>query len=720
MDISNKVKPLDASFLGRWAAVFFLVGVALSGLLYYSSFSRASLVVEVEAATPGRSQLFFGKDQAYSQANSSWENIKPGHNKLIFPLSGEYSSIRWDLLQEPGTLKVTDIYVLAFEEKLNTGVIKLEALNDIAQLQQVNSGGIISTTADAKDPQVNVSLDFHGLAKKRFLKSSLIGFLLAILVMLGLLFRSSLYTFLNDMEVLIERIQAKFRRDGFNYKEVAWLIGIGCIFYSYFLSSFSFSIDDEMAAVRQDPAVWVSQGRWFVYLTEKYIFPQSAIPFAPYVFLVISFALSYALILRAHNYIPDWKSYAIYPVFCAFPTWWFISEFYSNVPAVAFGIFFISLSLYMVFIKTQLKRGTLLLACAKNFIIILMLACATSAYQSLLLVYITMIFGALLIRSRNEVGHGGALLKASIFFLLKNALVVVASIICYGLINLLSQKFIAADSGYVGKFLNYKVILEQPVEVLLAILNEMRNIYAGDSVRYGTDIGLATLVVACATLSILSRRLGKTAVRLVLWIGVLTVPFALHFLSGGAPLPMRAMLAIAYVSWLACLIVLSNQRRLTLVFAVLLVSVYQLQIFSVTSQYIASATITQAHDRALAADIYEKIGALSSDFDRTSPLEIDVYGYKLVKTLYATGWWATMQGSFFGWDDGSLDRMLNYMKVMGYENLSAPPDDQRVAMTPIFRDMPVWPAAGSVRKVGNRYLVRLGKEPDPMHAQFTP
>lgn len=702
--------------------LFALMWVVFSVLLYHSSFTSPSLVINVDSRVAERSQLFYGKDAAYTQASSAWQSITPGENRLVFPLQGDYSSMRWDLLQEPGSLKVNDIYFSFFGKKQKPVPVVLEPLNDIVLLGQIASGGMIVTTANAKDPQVNVIIDVKAVSLKEKFASAGLGFLIAFCVIICILFKSIFLGFLSQLEDFFARISLRLRADGFKASEIAWLFVIGCVFYSYFLSSFSFSIDDEMAAVRQDPAVWVTQGRWFVYLIERFLFAQSSIPFAPYILLVLGFSVSYALILRVHRCVPDWKSYALYPVFCAFPTWWAISEFYSNVPAVAFGIFFISLSLYLAFLDDSEQSSSPAGVWLKNSAIVLMLSCATAAYQALLLVYVTMLFGALLFRSRHHglSQQGGQLLKHSFLFLMKNAVWVVLSVLCYGLISAVAQHFIAVSSGYIDKFIDYNAWLTQPGDAVSAILQEMKKIYSGDSTRYGADIGLASLVITGATLSLWCRHKGIAAVRLLLWAGVLIMPFGLHVISAGGPPAMRAMLAIAYVSWLACLLMLSVRRRAGLVLAGLLVGLFQLQIFSVTSQYMASATITQAHDRMLAADIYRRIGELSPSFDRNTPVEVDFFGLKPVKTVYGDGWWAPTQGSFFAWDVGNIERMLTYMKVMGYQNLSAPPNDQRIAMTPVFLAMPVWPAMGSVQKVGDRYLVRLSQEPDPLHASYVP
>lgn len=719
MITSIKYKSLARYTLLRWVAALLTTGLILSLLLFYLPIGRAYLNIDVDSKMVGDSQVFFGVDSAYTQTDSSWRHITPGRSKLSFPLKGFYTSVRWDPLDGAGAIQVTDIYISAFGKKLDLDKIALIPLLDIEHVKEQGGLTSITTTMNARDPQFNVVLDFKKVYKDRILISGCIGFSIALLLIFLLFFKSILITCLSSIEHAIERTLNHLRNDGFNIKEVGYLIAIGSVCYVYFLSTFSFSIDDEMAAVRQDPAAWVSQGRWFVYLVEKFIFPQSSIPFAPYALLVISISVSYVFILRAHNLTSNWKTYTLYPIFCAFPTWWFISEFYSNVPSLAFGILFISVSAYLSFNITHTHLTRITNKWTERSLMILMLACAMAAYQSLILFFICLTFGILLVRSLQNNDSAGAVLRVSAVKIFDTLLTVLLSLALYSVLNTAAQKLLSGDSGYIANFINYEAFFDQPLSVISLVINEMGNIYFGDAIRYGTSIGLSALIIILATVNIVTRNISRTFVNLILWAGVLATPFALNFISGGLPLPMRTMLAVAYVSWLATLVILSSKRKIILAVATVIIGIYEVQIFSVTSQYMVSATVTQAHDRILAADIYRRIGELSEDFDRTAPTEVDIFGRKPISTLYANGWSSTMQGSFFSWDDGNIDRMLLYMKIMGYENISAPSNEQRVALTPEFKGMPVWPAAGSVKKVGNQYLVRLSKEADPTHARFS-
>jgi hypothetical protein len=226
---------------------------------------------------------------------------------------------------------------------------------------------------------------------------------------------------------------------------------------------------------------------------------------------------------------------------------------------------------------------------------------------------------------------------------------------------------------------------------------------------------LATILLIIATLFNLSADIKKSTLLILLWGILLISPFALNFLAGADGIPMRTMVALSYTTWLMAITTVSSKRPSCVLIGALLVILYELQIFGLTSQYIASASITQSHDKILAADIYRRIGELSEDFDRDQVINIDVYGHKQVTSPYATGWTSTMQASFFDWDGGNLLRITSYMQVMGYQNIKMVPQQDRLKLISSFEKMPVWPAKGSVAKLDNIYLIRLSKDADPGH-----
>jgi len=530
-------------------------------------------------------------------------------------------------------------------------------------------------------------------------------------------FKNKIFSVIRSLDNGLDASIARVHRDGLNLREIGFLSLLGAILYSYFLTNFSFSIDDEFAALRHDPAVWVGQGRWLVYLVEKWILPQPAVPFAPYMILIVLLAVSYALLLRAHGVQTSWKTYFAYPVFGAFPMWWLITAFHANTAALAIGVFFISLSAYMLFGESRGLASPLRGALRKHSMIIIMLACAIAAYQSLLLLFICFAFGSLLTRNLHNQGANQNPCTTILKLLLNVSLLVLLALVLYVAMNAVAQHLIAADSGYIAHFIN-PGIFESLFKVLRLVWKEQIALYSGHANRYGANLGINGVVIGLATLVVLRAGRRQIAVNVVLWLGVLIAPFALHFVSGGEPLPLRTLIVLAYVSWLSCMLLLSARHTSLMAASAIIIALLQIKIFGLTSQYMATAAIVQSHDRLLAADIYRRIGELSGSFDRNAPLKMDIYGSKSINTIYAKANTGSLQGSFFSWDNGNILRMVSFMKVMGYENISIPNNNERIALTPIFKQMPVWPAAGSVKKCGDIYLIRLSREPDPTHAKF--
>lgn len=701
----------------HWIWPVIILSLLLTVVLLMLPIGQAQIVIDLNSKVAGTSQVFYGEKGAYSETNSTLKAINPGQNLLRFPLHGLYATVRWDPLFTGSDIEINDIHISYLGSKLISKDVVISPAHNVEYVKSSGNKILISMKDGAIDPQLYIDFSVVKIIGFHVFISLLLSIILSSIIIFCMHCKQKISSLMNSLDSTLNTFIAQIRRDKINFREIGILILIGSVLYTYFLSNFSFSIDDEYAALRHDPSVWVGQGRWFVYLIEKFVFQQPSIPFAPYIILVVSLSVSYTLLLRSHGYSEGWKTYFVYPVFCAFPMWWLISTFHANTVALAIGVFFISLSAYMYFGENCRFISKIHNSLSKNCLIICMLACAIAAYQSLLLMFVCFAFGILLVKSMHENRTDKTLIKSLLKKLLYLLLLVLLALILYVAVNTAAQKIIAGDSGYIGHFINPGII-NSLFEVIRSVFKEQIALYTGHANRYGANIGLNGVIICLATLVVLRVSIKKTPIALLLWLGVLISPFALHFVSGGEPLPLRTLIALAYVSWLACMLLLSGKRVSLIIASVIIIGLLQIRIFEITSQYTATATIVQSHDRILAADIYRRIGELSENFDRNAPLKIDFYGSKSVNTVYAAAWSGSMQGSFFSWDNGNIKRMTSFMKVMGYENIIMPSVDERIALTPIFTQMPVWPAAGSVKKVGGVYLVRLSKDPDPTHAEF--
>jgi len=143
-----------------------------------------------------------------------------------------------------------------------------------------------------------------------------------------------------------------------------------------------------------------------------------------------------------------------------------------------------------------------------------------------------------------------------------------------------------------------------------------------------------------------------------------------------------------------------------------------IQCLYTSAEFQATRRLAFQHDVQLAAQIYGRITAEIPAFDVTKTYRADFYGKQEFKTVYPEIGGSTLSASFFEWDGGNPTRITAFMKILGYSNITTVDSATRTAMLPIFQQMPVWPADGSVRVVDGVILVRLGPEPGLVHQRL--
>ena len=93
--------------------------------------------------------------------------------------------------------------------------------------------------------------------------------------------------------------------------------------------------------------------------------------------------------------------------------------------------------------------------------------------------------------------------------------------------------------------------------------------------------------------------------------------------------------------------------------------------------------------------------------DIPNPIRIDINGFIAPQSVYPMVPTTTAGASFFEWDGGSPHRMVRLMNLIGYHQFVSLANARRPAFAKVYRQMPVWPRAGSVRRVGDVILVKL-------------
>lgn len=522
---------------------------------------------------------------------------------------------------------------------------------------------------------------------------------------------------------------------GLEFNKLPVLGLLALVFWFTSLSTYFISIDQEFAAFQAGPLWWVEQGRWTTHLLTRYILPQPVVPYFPHLILCAAISLSYLMLLRAHERRCDGKALLLFPLFLAFPTWYFIGEFYANLLSVAVGLVLCCLAVLMFSRSVRAyAAGDLSITALVGALIGggLLLGAALGTYQSYITAFLGMALGVVLLEryqiaspelSRNRApahaaptpGHaassapqapaGIGLQLAALTGILATA------VVFYQAVSLAFRALLETQEAYVGSFMNVSTLVAQPLTVLRSILEESLLFYGGNSRLFGVSVAACGAVVLLGLAAVLWRRrpVANFAICLALCVACLAAPFALHLVAGGGwHMPYRAMVAAPYAIWLMGVLALGASAALIrkAAFAALVVAAFQL--LNAHASYTGARQLALAHDRDLAAAVYARVVEQFPDFDRNGSQKVDFHGAKPFASVLPRPHSSIAGFSFFEWDGGNPVRIIYFMKLIGYGGLDLITSAQRDALVFHYADMPIWPAAGAVRRVGDTVLVKLG------------
>ncbi|MGE3363024.1 MAG: glucosyltransferase domain-containing protein [Rhizobiaceae bacterium] len=493
----------------------------------------------------------------------------------------------------------------------------------------------------------------------------------------------------------------------------AILVLIFCFIYFFELASFPFSLDEEWAALRKNPAVWIGQGRWGSFLIEKYVLSQPSIPVLPQMMFGFSCAATFLMILHMvgrdnlNLRLPDYASFVI---FCAFPTWFYIIEFSSNIGAVAIGLFAGISGVYLAFAAggKRWRDPQLLFAL---FVSSLLGAFAISTYQTLLFCMCAACAGIILARS---ISSGSSV---DIKYILKFAFFLLCSTILYLMISNIFKYYYQVIETYTYIFFNTRYFLNDPLRALLKTLHEAVGFYGISDFAYHSPVWAIPVLLATGIVALLFDGQHGVWNRLALVVGasaMILVPFALNpffpdFVLG------RTMVATAMSAWFLSYIGLNSPRRTIrwLANAALVLSIVQIVYLQNKNQ--ASSYFLAKHDLLVATSIYDRLGN-APGFQKGVQYPMAVFGGREFRSAYSVSERSNANASFFGPYLNNNFRVRAYLRIIGLEGLRPMTDDEMDKVIVRLSQMPIWPAAGSVILENGNLLVRLSKEPGPTDA----
>jgi hypothetical protein len=499
-----------------------------------------------------------------------------------------------------------------------------------------------------------------------------------------------------------------------------------------FLFSHSLGIDDEISLLATDNS-WVRflQGRFLIGLIDLLI-PQPVTPLFPYLLLACSYVVSYTIILWIHGLSHNWKTHIGFLVFILFPTNWLSQEFVINVPGFAVGLILACLAAYCS--SERKADGS---RWGRRFLspwVIALLVMAIAGFQSLVTVYLVIGAGSLLFRritSEGDEAEAAArvpLLRSALPWLANATVAVIVHSLLLKALLVLTQSNLHQINIYFRS--PYFMLRTQPQPYLLGNLGQFLQTYFTPGIFFGhslwafTALLIGSGVLYARSASHVSERhsqessqtsysllRGYSAFFTVL--ALLAIPLALNLLSTPYRIPIRALMALPYVAWLASTVWLelarSPKSRSIQAMGLALSGLLVVQCLVATSSYYAARAFNFRSDQLVASTLSAAI--IQAPNPSGSPVtRLASEGALQRKVPYRTGLYSSAPGSFFNWDNGNSLRMVAWLQAMGIDGIQALEPKQVNTLAPAFATMKPWPAPGSIKVQDGIVLVKFSEQ----------
>ena len=484
-----------------------------------------------------------------------------------------------------------------------------------------------------------------------------------------------------------------------------WAAAFFCLFvllYFYELANFTLSIDEELAMYRSDARVWVAQGRWGIYLIERFVLPHPAEPVVP---LALFGAFLAAAAVRLFDLFEvdsiDLRMVG-FALIAGFPTLFMLAEFSTNVAPVGLAIF----------CTVHCARWTRHLNLRAATMFVAALALSISLYQSALFLAITLCAGLAL----HDLRAPSATLRSLARRLTAAAVLLLAGVVLYLLISKLMLLATHTQLSYVDRFFDPRMPIERPGLVAERIGDDIERLYLGQWDK-GFERGWVQLAAVSLAVTMVLRAWWPTTVsalsascaNIALLAGSMLAPFTLHAFSH-SQVPYRAVLAAPFALWL---LLVSAHRlahgRLAKNLLVLMFALFALQNWQSLNQFFHAAKTVGLHDQIIAARLSERIARVMPSDAAGGPIPLVVAGALKFENGYSFKHnTATAGSSFFEWHhQADPERIANYLHYLGMGDFRHADPIVEERLLPTALALPAWPAEGSVAWQDGTLLVRF-------------
>jgi hypothetical protein len=506
-----------------------------------------------------------------------------------------------------------------------------------------------------------------------------------------------------------------------------------------FLFSHTLSIDDELTLFAGPDGwlSWFNQGRFLIGLLQRLV-PQPVTPLFPYVLLACCYVVSYILIIAVHGLRHRWTTHLGFLIFILFPTNWLSQEFVINVPGFGVGLVLVSFAAYITARTAPTKPDFKLSSLSISSILLLILA--IGGFQSLITLYLSIGAGNLLFRlcSTDDTISGDSRnrprLSSLVPWFANGTLAVVLHSALLKLYLAISHTEVHQIDRYFRS--PYFMLRTEPQAYIHGNISQLLQTYLTPGLFYGHSLWALTALLAGFPLVVMMKQAGKKyhqnpppvnardpqnlnqqqiATLIALAALLLLLPLSLNIISKPYRIPMRALMALPYLAWLASSLWLrgdltfrnlSVSRNATTITGALLSGILVFQCLICSSNYYAARAYNFRSDQLVAASIAAAITQAKNAPSRQVSY-LASQGSLKREVPYSVAMYSTAGSSFFNWDGGNDSRMVTWLKAMGISHLKPATEIQKSLYSKEWEQMSVWPAPGSIVVRNDTILIKF-------------
>lgn len=476
------------------------------------------------------------------------------------------------------------------------------------------------------------------------------------------------------------------------FKLLSFSILVSIVAYGFTLTNFSLSIDSEQVFY---PDTSLSLGRWGTNLVRYHIF-KGIIPYFTLLLSLILLSVTAVELTKLFR-LKNALGYIFCGLFLTFPQMAYQLIFTMQADAVALG--FLSSVLAVKFFLKSREIYFSIKAVAFFIIASLLFMFTIAIYQALCFLPIT-IYAIVLFQNtyRDKEYNLKKEFKNIAFFIL----LTIVSVILY----FISVKIFCPNgngSGFLASYNQggYNNIFSDFFKLLFT--NFKGNAYYGEKTFF--IAGIASILIV---ISFLFKQKKLLAIRLLLLVCIIIIPFLISFFIASSYNPPRLYVAsgIVFAFIIVHLISIIKLEKTHLILSSIIVLA---NIYFITMLFWSHSKVYN-HDINIARNIDLGIRIKYPEFN---PNEDYVYFFGSVPysehEKFRLPDSEIFGGSFFVWDEGSNDRIINFMKfsnVAHYRKIDN--KETYLKIKDSIESMPTWPKKDYIKRVDNVIIVKLG------------